>query len=364
MFFTDNRGETGGLKWLRGGTAEQGLYPMNFQSVGLVPWIQQRLDLTLLANDHNQQYQAMLANGLQNLGNGDPLRQQFIQLQQPLPYLQQSGGHNSDLLLQQQQQQQQQQQPHPQPHSQPQPQLPTQQPHQHNLMQTQSQVLNNENISWHHLQQQLNGQQKEQVLQQDYSFHNALKIQNDHLQQWQQANTPSVSFRKTDIMESNSTFASPISPIQNMLASTCPEGIGNFLNFSKAGQSMLAEQLPQQSWAPKHPPSEVAFAESLSYATTYPGKDPVVEPENCNPDVQNPILLGVNVDSSGLLVPTTVPSFTTSIDADVSSPLADSGFQNSLYGCMQDSSELLHATRQVDSSTPTRTFVKVKTASN
>ncbi|KAJ6421198.1 hypothetical protein OIU84_028553 [Salix udensis] len=37
----------------------------------------------------------------------------------------------------------------------------------------------------------------------------------------------------------------------------------------------------------------------------------------------------------------------------------DSGFQNSLYGCGQDSSELLPNAGQMDPPTPSRTFVKV-----
>ncbi len=40
-------------------------------------------------------------------------------------------------------------------------------------------------------------------------------------------------------------------------------------------------------------------------------------------------------------------------------PLGDSGFQNSLYSSVQDSSELLHSAGQVDPPTPSPTFVKV-----
>jgi hypothetical protein len=86
-----------------------------------------------------------------------------------------------------------------------------------------------------------------------------------------------------------------------------------------------------------------------------------MEAENCSSDAQNPTLFGANIDSSGLLLPTTVPRYSTSsIDADVSSmPLGDSGFQNSLYGCVQDSSELLSNAGQMDPPTPSGTFVKV-----
>ncbi|KAJ6684153.1 AUXIN RESPONSE FACTOR 4-RELATED [Salix viminalis] len=146
--------------------------------------------------------------------------------------------------------------------------------------------------------------------------------------------------------------------MQNMLGgSLCTEGSGNLLDFTRASQSTLTEQLPQQSWVPKYSHQDVnAFSNSLSHPRTYPEKDPSMEAENCNSDAQNPTLFG-------LLLPTTVPRYPTSTaDTDVSSmPLGDSGFQNSLYGCGQDSSELLPNAGQMDPPTPSRTFVKPDT---
>lgn len=161
-------------------------------------------------------------------------------------------------------------------------------------------------------------------------------------------------------MDPSTKFSASISPRQNMVSSLCPEGSSNILNFSRVGQPMLAEQLPQQSWAPKYTHSQVnAFANSMSHSP-YPGKDGTEEPENCNSDSQNPTLFGVNIDSSGLLLPATLSTFATSVDADVSSmPLGHTGFQSSLYGSVQDSSELLNSAGQVDPPTPSQTFVKV-----
>lgn len=76
------------MMWLRGGSGEHGLHSLNFQGVGLYPWMQQRMDPTLLGNDPNQQYQAMLAAGMQNLGSAYLLRHQVMQFQQPLQCLQ------------------------------------------------------------------------------------------------------------------------------------------------------------------------------------------------------------------------------------------------------------------------------------
>jgi len=334
--------------WLRGGSGEPGLPSLNFQA-NMLPWMQQRLDPTMLGNDHNQRYQAMLAAGMQNLGSGDPLRQQFMQLQQPFQYLQQSSSHNPLLQLQQQQQQQQ----------------AIQQSIPHNILQTQNQI-STESLPRHLLQQQLNNQPGDQAQQHQHIYHDGLQIQTDQLQR-QQSNLPSPSFSKTEYMDSSSKFSATNTPMQNMLGSLCSEGSVNLLDFSRAGQSTLSEQLPQQSWVPKYAHQEVnAFANSISLPRTYPEKDPSMEAENCSSDAQNPTLFGANIDSSGLLLPTTVPRYSTSsIDADVSSmPLGDSGFQNSLYGCVQDSSELLPNAGQMDPPTPSGTFVKVQANSN
>ncbi|KAJ6960707.1 hypothetical protein D5086_031220 [Populus alba] len=330
----DSRDEaSNGLIWLRGGSGEQGLPSLNFQA-NMLPWMQQRLDPMMLGNDHNQRYQAMLAAGMQNLGGGDPLRQQFMQLQQPFQYSQQSSSPNPLLQLQQQHQAMQQSNPH-------------------NILQPQNQI-SSDSLPRHLLQQQLNNQPDDQAQQHQHAYHDGLHIQTDLLQR-QQANLPSPSFSKTEYMDSSPKFTVSTTPMQNMLGSLCTEGSGNLLDFTRAGQSTLTEQLPQQSWVPKYAHHDVnAFSNSLSLPRTYPEKDLSVEAENCNPDAQNPTFFG-------LLLPTTVPRYPTStVDTDVSSiPLGDSGFQNSLYGCVQDSSELLPNAGQMDPPTPSRTFVKV-----
>lgn len=324
----DNRDDiANGLMWLRGGSGEQGLHSLNLQSFGSFPWVQQRLDLSFPGNDHTHQYQAMLASGFQNLGSGDPLRQQF---QQPLQYVQQPGDHN--LLLQLQR--------------------AVSQSVPHNIVQAPSQLLS-ENFHPVLGREQVANQRDDQTQQQ----HNM--IQSDQLQQRQPANAPS-SFLKADIVDS-AKFSGAVPPLQNMLSSLCPDSNSNLFNFSSTGQSMLADQLPQQSWAPKYSHAEVnAFSSSTSRPPVFPGKDAIIEPEIGNSNARDSALFGVNNDSYGLLLPTTMPGFATpSNEADVPSiPLGDPSFQNPLYGCMQDSSEL-QSTGQVDPSTPSRTFVKV-----
>nr|QGJ03861.1 ARF8.1 [Eucommia ulmoides] len=326
--FQDTRDDAvNGMTWLRGETSEQGLQSLNYQSIGMFPWMQQRADPSFLRNDINQQYQAMLAAGLQNLGgSGDSVRQQLLQLQQPVQYLQHPTTHNP--LLQQQQQVIQQSMP------------------QHILTpQTQMQQQVNNQQDDQHPQQQ-------QQQQQHTSYQEPYLIQSDLLQQRQQSNVASPSFTKNEFPDSNPKFSGSINPpsIQNMLGSLCPEGSGNLLNYSRAGQSMLNDHPPQeQSWAQKF-----SHSSSLVSLPPYPGKDAAVEHENHT-------LFGSNIEPSGLLLPMTVSGIgTSSIDADMSSmPMGASGYQNSLYSYTPDSSDFLNGAGQIDPPTPTHAFVKV-----
>ncbi|CAJ2652900.1 auxin response factor 8-like protein [Trifolium pratense] len=328
--FLDGRDEaTNGLMWLRGGPGDQGLNSMNFQGAGLLPWMQQRMDPALLGNDHNQQYQAMLAAaGLQNQGNVDLLRQQMMNFQQPFNYLQQSGN-LSPLQLQQQQ--------------------AIQQSVSTNILQPQGQVLAHNN-------------RENQAQQPQHTYQDTLLIQGDPLHQKQHhSSLPSPSYSKHDFLDSGMKFTASASPSQNMLGSLCSEGSGNLLNLSRSGHSMLNEQLPQQSWDSKYSPSQVdGIGNSMSHVQ-YSGRDTAIVPPHCNSDSHNSVLFGVNIDSSGLLLPTTVPRYTTaSADVDASTmPLGESGFQRSPYPCMQDSSELLQSVEQIDAQNQIPIFVKV-----
>ncbi|KAJ1382660.1 PB1 domain [Sesbania bispinosa] len=219
----DGRDETtNGLMWLRGGPVDQGLNSLNFQGAGMLPWMQQRLDPTLLGNDQNQQYQAMLAAGLQNLGSGYLMRPQIMNFQQPFHYLQQSGNSNSPLQLQQQQ--------------------AIQQSVSSNMLQPQAQVLT-ENLSQHLLQKSHNNQEV-QPQQQQHTYQDTLLIQSEQLHQIQHTSVPSPSYSKQDFLDSSIKSPASVPPEQNMLSSLCHEGSGSLLNLSRSGQSLLAEQLP------------------------------------------------------------------------------------------------------------------------
>nr|GMD54626.1 auxin response factor 8-like [Ipomoea batatas] len=341
--FQDSNSEMiNGMAWLRGGAGEPGPRSLNLHSFGMFPWMAQRVDSSMLQSDLNQQYQAMLAAGLQNLGGEDLLKQQLMQFQQPVQYLQPSGSHNP--LLQQQQQQQ-----------------VIQQTMSSHMLPAQMRILS-EGLQRQPPQQTNN--QTEQQAQHQHTYQESFPITNDHLQHRPLSNIPSPSFAKPDLAETNSKFVSPVSPsnMQSMMGSLCPEGSGNLINFNRTSQSMLNEQPPQRSWMLKAHGQMSACSNSTS-SPTYSGKDVSIQQESSGFDTRNQVIFGANVNSLGLLLPTTLSSATTAsvdADADMSSvQLGGSGFQNSLYDYMQDSSELMHSAGQVDPPTPTSAFVKV-----
>ncbi|KAL8546454.1 hypothetical protein ACS0TY_006255 [Phlomoides rotata] len=325
--FQDDSNETiNGMPWLRGEAGDQGFNSINFQSGGMFPWMQQRFDSTGLRNDLNQQYQAML---LQNFGGGEMLKHQLMQFQQPTHYLQHSGGHNP--LSQQQQQQVGQ---------------PTISSH---TLPLQTQMLSdNMQRPMHH---QIDNHPEEHP--QRHTYQEAYLAQHDQLQQRQPSDIPSPSFTKPDFENSEAKFSASLahSNVQNMLGSFCPEGSGNLLSFSRTGQPMPNEEPPQHSWITKFGNSPVSGGSNSK----------LVEQETCNLDAQTQALFGANIDPSCLLFPTTVSNIaTSSVQPDMfNMPLGASGFQSPLYGHVQDSSDILHNTGQVDQPTPTRAFVKV-----
>ncbi|CAI0627046.1 unnamed protein product [Linum tenue] len=329
VYPADSRDENvNSLMWLRGGAGD-GIPPMNFQPVNMLPWMQQRVDPSLLRNDQNQWYQAMLAASLNGTGNGDPMRQQFLQFQQqpPMQQYQQHSGNNY-----------------------------------HPMLQLQQQQANQQSVSHLLQQQQLGNQPDNQSQQQEPSYQDPLQIQNDQLHRGQ-SSVHSPSFSKTDLIDPSTKFLGSTSTIQNMLGSLGPEGSGNLLDLTRIGQSSMTEQLNQEPWVPKYTQAQVnAFTGSMSHPNLYPAdKDSTPKLGNGSIEAQSPNNFGMNIESSGLLLPTTVPRVaTTSLsDPDVSSmPLSEAGFQNSLY-CQQDSSDFLPGTGPVESLNGGPTFVKV-----
>ncbi|KAM0003452.1 putative transcription factor ARF family [Helianthus debilis subsp. tardiflorus] len=345
--FQDSRDDAvNGMAWMRGETGEPGLHNMNFQSVGMFPWMQQRMDPSFLQSNLNQQYQAALAA---NLGSGDALKQQLMQFQlqqqqQPIQYSQQhSVSSTSNPLFQHAQQ-------------------PIQQLIPQQFMHGQSQIPQQVNSQPEEQQQQVNSQQQQVNSQQPPNlFPESYLIQHEQLQTRPQPSVPSHAFQKTEFMDPSAKFASGITPsaMQNMLGSLNAEGSSNLLSFSRT-----EHQPNEQSWVSRFAQAQSNVSTGAPSVLSYPKKTSGVEHETSNLDAPNQGLFGgTNIDSTGLLLPATVSNIgTTSPETDLTAtmPSGASGFQNANYfGYMQDSSELLQHTGQIDPPNPNRTFVKV-----
>ncbi|KAK9074841.1 hypothetical protein SSX86_003160 [Deinandra increscens subsp. villosa] len=237
--FQDSRDDTvNGMAWLRGETAENALHSLNFQSSGMLPWMQQRVDPSFLQSNLNQQYLA--AAGMQHVETGDALKQQLLQFQQPVHYLQNPATQSIPQLF---------------VHG------------QDNFPRSTQQLVNTKESQQH---------------QSSYP--------DTYLMQSQQQ-----SFPKTDYMESSPKFSSNIAPtMQNMLGSAlCSEGTSNLSNFSRTSQLVVPDHQPnQQSWVSKFGQSQVNTGST----------SPSVEQESSSLEAQNHgIFSGINIDSSGLL---------------------------------------------------------------
>ncbi|KAG6387660.1 hypothetical protein SASPL_152852 [Salvia splendens] len=314
------------MAWLRGEAGPQGFNSLNFQSVGMIPLTQQRFDPIGSRNDLTQQYQAMLAGGgLQNFGSGELLKNQLMQFQQPVHYLSSTGSHSPVTQLQHR------------PQSLVSPQMLTD-----NLQRP--------------LEQQIDNQAEKR--EQEHTYQEAYFAQHNQLQQRPMFDIPSSSISKPDFATSNNKFSLSTghSTMQNLLSSIGPEGSGNLLNFSRIGEPVLNEQSPQQSWMSRFTQSPANGCSSPKTCAPFSGKDASVELESGSLDVQTHALFGANIDSSAILLPTTA-SVVGTVHADMQS--GPSGYQNPLYGCVQDSSDVLQNTGELDQPTDTCAFVKV-----
>ncbi|KAJ0703715.1 putative transcription factor ARF family [Helianthus annuus] len=230
------------------------------------------------------------------------------------------------------------------------------------FMHGQSQIPQQVNSQPEEQQQQVNSQQQQVNSQQPPNlFPESYLIQHEQLQTRPQPSVPSHAFQKTEFLDPSAKFTSGITPssMQNMLGSLNAEGSSNLLSFSRT-----EHQPNEQSWVSRFAQQQANVSTGAPSVLSYPKKTSGAEHETSNLDAPNQGLFGgTNIDSTGLLLPATVSNIgTTSPETDLTTtmPSGASGFQNANYfGYMQDSSELLQHTGQIDPPNPNRTFVKV-----
>uniref|UniRef100_A0A453DDS0 Auxin response factor n=2 Tax=Aegilops tauschii subsp. strangulata TaxID=200361 RepID=A0A453DDS0_AEGTS len=344
--------DSNALMWLRGVAGDGGYQSMNFQSPGIGSWGQQRLHPSLLSTDHDQ-YQAVVAAAAAASQSGGYMKQQFLNLQQPMQSPQEHCNLNP--LLQQQILQQASQQQTVSADSQ-------------NI-----QAMLNSSAMQHQLQQLQQLQQVHQVQQaQQAHIDQKQKIQSDQTYHVPtSASLPSPTSLPSHLREkfgfsdpnANSSSFTTSSSSDNMLESNFLQGNSKAVDLSRFNQPVASDQQQQQqqqqqqAWKQKFMGSQSLSFGGSGLLSSPTSKDGSLE-SKIGSDVQNQSLFSPQVDSSSLLY-NMVPNMTSNVaDNNMSTiPSGSTYLQSPMYGCLDDSSGIFQNTGENDPTS--RTFVKV-----
>ncbi|XP_068657523.1 auxin response factor 6-like [Aristolochia californica] len=387
----DDIGLNSPLMWLRGDGSDRGIQGLNFQAMGVNPWLQPRLDASMLGLQPDM-YQAMASAALQEMRNIDPtkhatpsvlqfqqsqtvpnrstlLQRQILQQtqsQSPQTFLQsinetqsqvQSQAHLLQQLQQrhtfneqqqqhhtfneqQQQQQQQQQQPQQQQLSDQQP-VPT-------VVSTFSQLAS---VSQSQTHASVSQSQTHASVSQSQALASASQSQAHALASQSQApslqNISSLCQQQSfPDSNGNPVTTSCVSPLHSILGSFAPDDTSNLLNLPRT-----VPPVPSNTWLPKRaavesllpsgtqpilprvdqlvPPPPNISANSVSLPP-FPGRECSIDQESGTDPNQSHLLFGVNIDSSSLYMQNGMPSLrgVGSESDSTSMPYATSNYLN------------------------------------
>ncbi|XP_023645210.1 auxin response factor 6 isoform X2 [Capsella rubella] len=388
---------------------DRGLQSLNFQGMGVNPWMQPRLDTSGLLGMQNDVYQAMAAAALQDMRGIDPAKAaaSLLQFQNSSGFSMQSPSLVQPQMLQQQLSQQQQQ-----------------------LSQQQQQLSQQQQQQISQQQQQLSQQQQQQQQQaylgvpETHQPQSQAQSQSNNLlsqQQQQQvgdnhnpsASSPAVvsamsqfgsaSQSNTSPLQSMASLChqqsfsdtnggnNPISPLHSLLSNFSQDESSQLLNLTRTNSAMTSS-----GWPSKRPAVDSSFQHSVpgnntqsvmeqlgqSHTSNVPpnavslppfpgGRECSIEQEGSASDPHSHLLFGVNIDSSSLLMPngmsnlrsigieggdsTTLPFTSSNLNNDFSGNLA----MTTPSSCI-DESGFLQSSENLGSENPqSNTFVKV-----
>ncbi|KAE9594568.1 putative transcription factor ARF family [Lupinus albus] len=313
------------MLWLR--DPDRGLQSINFQGMGVNPWMQQRFDPSML-NMQTDMYQAVAAAALQDMRTLDPSKHypaSLVQFQQPQNFANRTAALMQAEMLQQSQSQQafqnnQENQQSSQSQVQTQMHLQQQLQHQHSF---------NSQHQLHHNQPQQTQQQQQQQPQQmvdNQQISNAVSTMSQFISA-PQSQSPlmqaisSLSHQQT-FSDSSGNPASVVSPLHNILGSFALDENSHLLNLPRtsswipvptstawppakrvatdpllsSGASQCALLQVDQLGQPQSTMSQNAIT-----LPPFPGRECSIDQEGSN-DPQNHLLFGVNIEPSSLLV--------------------------------------------------------------
>ncbi|KAK1327190.1 Auxin response factor 6 [Acorus calamus] len=377
----DEIGLNSPLMWFRGG-GDRAIQSLNFQGIGVTPWMQPSFDASLLGLQPDM-YQAMAAAALQEMRSIDPSKQgspAILQFQQPQNLPSASTSLLSRQILQPAQSQLQQ---------------TFIQSIQDNQMQNQIQShLIHQQLQHRH---PLNGQQQQQhqqlsEQQQIPTSVSALSQLNSAPQsQPQSLQNISSLLQQQNFPDSNgdSAINPNLSSLQSILSSLSPEEASQLLNFPRSNppipsttwlspKRMAVESVPPSGGAQSLLPhveqlsSSHSVSQNLVSLPPFPTRECSVDQEGST-DTHGHQLFGVSLDNSSPLAQNGVPNLrgVCSENDSTSMPFAASNFLSTTgndftlnptmttSSCLDESGFLNCAENVGQVNPPNRTFVKV-----
>lgn len=364
---------------------DRGLQSLNFQGMGVNPWMQPRLDTSGLLGMQNDVYQAMAAAALQDMRGIDPAKAaaSLLQFQNSPGFSMQSPSLVQPQMLQQQLSQQQQQLSQqqqqqaylgvPETH---QPQSQAQSQSNNHLSQQQQQVVDNHNPS----------ASSAAVVSAMSQFGSASQPNTSPLQSM-------TSLCHQQSFSDTNGGNNPISPLHTLLSNFSQDESSQLLHLTRTNSAMTSS-----GWPSKRPAVDSSFQHSgagnnntqsvleqlgQSHTSNVPpnavslppfpgGRECSIEQEGSASDPHSHLLFGVNIDSSSLLMPNGMSNLRSiGIEGGDSTtlPFTSSNFNNDFSGNLAmttpssciDESGFLQSSENLGSENPqSNTFVKVK----
>ncbi|GMI91673.1 hypothetical protein HRI_002836700 [Hibiscus trionum] len=322
-FKDDSLGMNSPLMWLQG-DAGRGMQPLNFQGIGVTPWMQPRLDAASLLGLQTDMHQAMAAAPLQDMRGVDPSKPAtttLLQFQHPQNLSLQPAALMHPHVLQQSQSQPQafhQGVKDNQHQSQSQTEAQTQ-PH---LVQQQLQQQNSFNNHQHQQQSQHPLSQQHQQLVDQQHISSAVSAMSQYASASQSRSSPFQALpwlcHQQSFSDSNGhTVTSPIvSPLHSLLGSFPQDESSNLLDLPKSNPVITSAAWPSKRSAVEvlssgSPQCVLPQVEQLGPIQTnishysislppFPGRECSIDQEG-GTDPQSHLLFGVNIEPSSLL---------------------------------------------------------------
>ena len=315
----DDLGLNSQLMWLRGDALDRGIQPLNLHGIGVAPWMQPRLDASMVGLQP-EIYQAMAAAALQEMRTVDPAKAQaasLLQFQQTQNLPNRPATFMSPQMLQQ-----------PQPH-----QTFIQNDHEiqhlpHSQAPTQPTVLRQEMKHQTFNNEQQQQQQQQQQPQQQVFDHQQIPSSISTMTQFgsvsQSLQTIPSFCRQQSFSDSNGIhMTNPIiSPLHSLLGSFPQDESSQLLNLPRTHPMIHSSTWPSKRAAidPHISSGNSQFVhlqeENMGTAQAnisqnvslppFPGRECSLDQRNGDP--QSNLLFGVNIEPSSLLMQNGMPN--------------------------------------------------------